>query len=226
MEMAWLTMVPIACGVSGMRRKIALSCNVAAVLTRMGKTVTLAKSIQKRGETRISRVRPAFSLPGISRQAEGREAENKNGGKKVNEKNEKNGIMENFDKIFQTATRGGNNSHSRLFLKIHLPLIVSGEAMKFEEEEMSKIFGIPINHPGYIPFGSRRDFSKFSSIYKYLHDRSGYLSLACWDRDWDRPSSCWTDFRDAKFVAQPSNAPDFSPVFWAVVAAAQMYYGE
>jgi len=29
----------------------------------------------------FSRVRPAFSLPGISRQAEGREAENKAGGK-------------------------------------------------------------------------------------------------------------------------------------------------
>lgn len=133
-------------------------------------------------------------------------------------------ILENLDKVFVQSTRGGNNSHARLFTRAVFPQYENNaEGRKVEEEDLAAKFNIDVQSGLYISFKTRKDFAKFPSVYEYVHKRGGHLVLANWDRDWLSYNDKYGNGDDA-LKAQPSSARDNNPIFWAIVAAAQMYY--
>jgi len=126
-------------------------------------------------------------------------------------------IAKNYGKIFRTSTRGGCNSHARLFVRMLLPDL-KGDALLVVSNSVSEKFELKTSRE-YVEFNTRADFAKFQSLFVYVHEKlGGKLALACWDR------GCQDD--DYKELLNIEAAEDDTATFWAVVAAAQMYFGK
>ena len=129
-----------------------------------------------------------------------------------------NVVLDNFDSVFRQKTRGGSNEYARFFCAAVFPQYENiPAALEVECEQIESLFALDANPWAgiCITFNTRADFAKFPALFRYVHERGGHLILRNWDRD-----AGW------KSDEKPSDAPDSSPVFWAILAAAQMYYKE
>jgi hypothetical protein len=143
-------------------------------------------------------------------------------------------IFVNANEIFRTKTRGGQNEYARFFCAVVFPQYAeTHEAVIAEQEKMRSLFDIPSLGNDIaggwnitLGFNTRGDFAKFPAIFRYVHARGGHLVAANWDRDFGF-SYNEKHAKDCGYApCEPSNAPDSHPVFWATLAAAQMFFKE
>jgi len=128
-------------------------------------------------------------------------------------------------KILKTGTiRGGSNDHGRFFVRAIFPQASDREeALQVFYSDLAQKFPQlpPIQGGGYVKFETRKHFSLFVALYLYVHGMGGYLISGNWDRGWLK----YSETQEGRVDCSSDSCTDETPIFWAMLAAAQMYYG-